>query len=191
MLPTHKTCTICGQVRALDEFYVNKEGRHGRQATCKDCTRERQKRYILRPKAVPDEKRCSACGEVKPAAEFNRRNHVPTGLHPRCRECQTKYRWSPKSKFRVYKNEAARRGIPFDLELSDFTAFWQVPCSYCGDPIDTIGLDRVDNTHGYTVGNITSCCSTCNYSKRDLPSAQWVAHITKVLAHLQKPSSGD
>jgi hypothetical protein len=55
--------------------------------------------------------------------------------------------------------------IPFTLTRSEFLAFWQKPCSYCGSPIETIGLDRIDNTRGYEAGNITSCCQTCNQLK--------------------------
>jgi len=192
VIPTHKTCTTCGEVKPLDHFYRNKEGQFGHQARCKVCACQAQKDLVMRAKIIPQTKKCAHCGETKPAPEFNQRSSDSSGLHPRCRKCQAKYRWSPKSKYRVYKQEAAQRHIGFEITLEEFKTFWQAPCSYCGSPIDTIGIDRVDNTLGYVMGNLTSCCcSTCNYSKRDLSRAQWVAHMTRVLAYLQKHQRGD
>lgn len=186
-----KTCTTCHEEKPLTDFYKNPEGRHGHQARCKSCVCAKQKVASARPKVIPEQKRCASCKEVKPAREFNHRACVPSGLHPRCRTCQAKYRWSPKSKYRVYRTEAANRDIPFDLSLDEFTAYWQKPCTYCGRAIDTIGIDRIDNTTGYTPDNIASCCSECNYSKRGSSLMQWVAHMKRVLAYLGEHPVGE
>ena len=46
-----------------------------------------------------------------------------------------------KGRFCRYKGVAKIRNIPFNLTKEDFIRFWQKPCIYCGQKIDTIGLD--------------------------------------------------
>ena len=40
-----KTCTKCGVVKPLDGFHRNKGGVDGRHSRCKECRRERKRRY--------------------------------------------------------------------------------------------------------------------------------------------------
>lgn len=40
-----KTCRKCGQAKPLDDFYIDARGRDGRQARCKTCIREVNKRW--------------------------------------------------------------------------------------------------------------------------------------------------
>jgi len=35
------------------------------------------------------------------------------------------------------------------------------------------GIDRVDNTRGYTVENCVTCCNICNQAKNDLTADEW------------------
>lgn len=39
--PSHKSCNLCGEVKLLDEFYKQSNGRYGRQSYCKICERGR------------------------------------------------------------------------------------------------------------------------------------------------------
>lgn len=57
------------------------------------------------------------------------------------------------------------RGYEYSLTVDEVKEYWQKPCFYCGSPMETIGLDRVDNTKGYTKDNIVSCCWDCNRIK--------------------------
>lgn len=56
-----KTCSKCGEVKALEEFYKSKGGKFGRCSECKVCTLERISTYRLQTKGVV--KKCSSCGE--------------------------------------------------------------------------------------------------------------------------------
>ena len=40
-----KTCTKCGETKSLDDFHRNKGGVDGRHSRCKECRRERNRRY--------------------------------------------------------------------------------------------------------------------------------------------------
>lgn len=83
------------------------------------------------------------------------------------------YNQLPEGRFTVYKSSAKRCDRSFELTLADhFTpgapnTYWQKPCTYCGDKIDTIGLDRIDNDKGYAVDNVVSCCFDCNGTRSD------------------------
>jgi hypothetical protein len=91
----------------------------------------------------------------------------------------------PPRRYQVYRSNALRRGISFRLSFRRFMAFWQQPCDYCGSPIASIGLDRINSALGYVAGNVRPCCPTCNRSKSDGTLQQYIDHCAKVTAHQQ------
>jgi hypothetical protein len=95
------------------------------------------------------------------------------------------HRMLPHSKFLIYKNSAKSRGIPFELTFEQFMTFWQKPCYYCGNSIPTIGLDRVDNTKGYTMDNVVPCCKVCNRLKTSFPQDVFIEQCQKIAAFTQ------
>lgn len=82
-----------------------------------------------------------------------------------------------------YKKGAAKREMVFDLSFSDFMELWQKPCTYCGQDIQTIGIDRQDSAIGYTVSNVVPCCTVCNLSKRAMSAEDYIAHCRMVASH--------
>lgn len=62
--------------------------------------------------------------------------------------------------------ECRSKGKKFNLSFEDFCSAIDSECIYCdgyfGKTVFGIGLDRLDNTKGYEVGNIVSCCYNCN-----------------------------
>lgn len=96
----------------------------------------------------------------------------------------------PKANYSIYKRNARIRGIKFNLTLEQFSLFWQQPCHYCGDEIETIGLDRIDSSGDYCVDNIVPCCSVCNFMKRQLSQDGFIEHCEKIVnkaAKLKQP----
>ena len=81
---------------------------------------------------------------------------------------------------------ASERGIEWGFDnREDLREFWDTPCHYCGgDVSNRIALDRVDSTKGYVPGNVVQCCPTCNMMKMRLSIDEWVAHMRRVLEHL-------
>lgn len=74
-----------------------------------------------------------------------------------------------------------RQGLEFELTEEQFFKLTQKDCHYCGSKPSNIykpqgnnggytynGLDRVDNTKGYVIGNVVSCCQICNSAKSKL-----------------------
>ena len=91
------------------------------------------------------------------------------------------YDQTPKGKYHKYKSSAKTRGFSFKISFEEFMSFWQIPCSYCGGGIETVGLDRVDSSKGYTLDNIVSCCSICNRMKMTMNSKDFIKHCKKVI----------
>lgn len=86
-------------------------------------------------------------------------------------------------KYSGYKTKARSRGLCFELTKDDFKKFWQASCYYCGDEIETVGIDRIDSSVGYTVDNCRSCCIHCNTVKFNYSESETIAHIIKILKH--------
>jgi hypothetical protein len=101
-----------------------------------------------------------------------------------------------------YKRNAKKRGYEFDLTDSQAKVLFESNCHYCGSlpsnafDVSTYtlgqktyrynGIDRRDNTHGYTVTNSVSCCSICNHAKHTLGEAEFKSWILKAANHLQR-----
>lgn len=50
------------------------------------------------------------------------------------------------------------------------------------------GVDRVDNSKGYSSENCVSACQTCNLMKWKHNQGEWVSHIKRIAKHLEKSS---
>jgi hypothetical protein len=95
-----------------------------------------------------------------------------------------------------YRNNARRRGLEFTLSHDEATALLTSPCSYCGalprarksqrarfGRARVTGIDRRDNTQGYTHENSVSCCQTCNFAKSNQSAEEFLAWIDRLLTH--------
>lgn len=87
-----KQCSVCAEVKLLDEFSPHALGFLGRHSRCKVCSREVNRRQREKYKArdrveIPSEKRCPSCGETKLRRFWSKAASSPDGLAPYCREC--------------------------------------------------------------------------------------------------------
>ncbi len=86
-----------------------------------------------------------------------RKRRISTGFY--CASCvKRKYaeRHPVKYAYAVLKNNAKRRGVYFDLTLEQFSQFC-VKYDYLsgrGKKSESLSIDRIDNTQGYTLSNI-------------------------------------
>jgi len=98
-----------------------------------------------------------------------------------------------------YKKSAKRRKLKWDLTEKQFRELTQKDCYYCGAKPNNIaqnkrlngayiynGLDRVDNTKGYTIENIVPCCKICNTAKRDLSLKEYQDWIVRSYNKMKK-----
>lgn len=136
--------------------------------------------------ANPRERRCAECGRTRPIADYwvdGRGSH--SGRRLSCKDCcgdaQRHNRATrPDVNYTMYRHAARSRNYEWHLTKEEFEKLWQQPCQYCGDPIPTIGIDRVDNTLGYFRGNVVPCCTTCNLMKGTSSRQEYVDQCRKV-----------
>lgn len=88
-----------------------------------------------------------------------------------------KYRVQPKTRWQRAKSAAKKRQKEFFLSLEEFFVLIEQPCYYCdnflGKKTTTLsGLDRIDNSKGYTIDNVIPCCGVCNRIRGDALSQQ-------------------
>jgi len=94
-----------------------------------------------------------------------------------------------------YKKRAKYDDISFDIEYEDFISLTKRTCEYCGRiPSNVIepqnknsgsyiynGVDRRDNTKGYTKDNCITCCEICNRAKKDLSLEEFYHWIHRLI----------
>lgn len=95
-----------------------------------------------------------------------------------------------------YKYAARKRGLPFSLSKEESHNLFLGNCFYCDTPpYRTVkyescaseftynGIDRIDNSIGYTAANCVSCCTTCNKSKNSMSISNFLEWVEKVYIH--------
>ena len=87
-----KTCSKCGERKALSEFYRSSASRDGHASQCKACsdaarTRNRAK-VAAEKKVVPKTKVCRDCGKRKKASDFSASPSSKDGLYSYCKRCK-------------------------------------------------------------------------------------------------------
>lgn len=182
-----KKCSVCGLEKYLDHFFKEKNGLYGTRGRCKKCDKvaraayveENRERTRLRDRQkyadlTPDEKKIW----IQKKSESNRRRlqYKP--------ETRKKYNQSDRGIYGRYRNDANRRyrRYDFDIPFDEFKKLINAPCYYCGTP-NCRGVDRKNNTLGYTVANCVSSCKICNEMKMSRSYKIWVTHMKKILKH--------
>jgi hypothetical protein len=97
--------------------------------------------------------------------------------------------------FRSYENHANDRNLAFDLSIEEFKNITQQNCFYCGvAPFTTRkyknnhftynGIDRVDNSLGYSLENAVPCCKICNSAKSDRSYDDFISWVERIHEHI-------
>lgn len=92
---------------------------------------------------------------------------------------------------KTWKSNARSRGLIFELTFDQCMRIAAGPCAYCGEALSNCrkqgsnefrynGADRVDNSKGYVIDNVVSCCFWCNRAKDVLSSEDFINHCKKV-----------
>lgn len=137
------------------------------------------------------------CGELFLAPSYKIRN----GTRKDC-GCGRSKRLSARNKIEFgraaknqayyrYKQSAMRRCIEFNLSFEEFEKLSAGACYYCGDEPSLItktnngefirnGIDRVDNSRGYSVDNCVSCCKHCNVAKLSMTKEDFLRLVEKI-----------
>lgn len=117
-----------------------------------------------------------------------------------CSPCYAKSlrRTDKKPAFSKYysslKANAKSRSIEVEISLDEFVKIASNNCYWCDlppqpkngfkewqDSVMISGIDRKDNSIGYTVQNSVPCCYDCNRAKSDLPIDLWMYWIARIV----------
>jgi len=91
----------------------------------------------------------------------------------------------------MYSINATRRGLEWKLSHLECIQLMKGTCYYCGEiasntsktssqTIQYNGIDRIDNTKGYTLDNTVSCCKICNRAKSNMDYSEFMSWIQKI-----------
>ena len=173
-----KRCYSCEETKEFFEFYRDKSRKDGHQNRCRICFkayRKNNKEYIKAYNKAYRENNKEKMAEHKKVWRKDNKEKMTEGK-------KAHYK-TPRGKYTCYKSNAKRRGIDFELTFEQFESFWQLPCTYCGTDIETIGLDRVDSSKGYLIENVATCCWGCNARKGDMVLSEWNTWLSNIAAH--------
>ena len=150
-------------------------------------------------------KYCEGCKEVHPLTEAwfrqiirkNRKNVIYYRCRIHERKLAKKAREKKRDKYQEYhrqhsrtegrrysrlKTRAKARGLLVTLTFTQYRDLINNSCEYCGDVIPEVGygLDRIDNSLGYTKENSVACCTTCNRAKGSMSTSEFTEWILRV-----------
>lgn len=105
------------------------------------------------------------------------------------RELKKEYGDSFAGRFRAWKARAKYRGIPWELTRKDLEERPKI-CFFTGRTLtlesntqNTISLDRLDSSQGYTKENTVFCCAFVNTMKYTSTVEQFLATCREILSH--------
>lgn len=175
-----KKCSKCKKEKKEFEFGKDSYRPDGLCCSCKECqkeyrenNKEKKRNYYLdnREKII---KRQNAF-QSKHREEKRQYNKLYGPEYHIKHKCEAKYI------FRRYKSDAKRRNIFFNLKFDEFVKFENQFCEYCGEELDRIRIDRLDNSQGYIFNNCVPCCQICNITKNTLNVNEWKEYIEQII----------
>jgi 5-methylcytosine-specific restriction endonuclease McrA len=177
-----------GMLEVVEVYPSGKSGVHTRyMIKCEYCDSKKEMNHQILKKA-------NSCGCQK--HNIKTWKHVGTYTKPWQLEKGVAARNSLEYQ---YKRGAASRGLSYTLTTEQFDAIVVGMCNYCGDSLTGTskgqgktsgdfaytGIDRVDNSKGYTADNVITCCWKCNNMKGKLGVDEFTEHVKKIHKHLR------
>jgi len=107
--------------------------------------------------------------------------------------------WAQRHVLNNYMSNSKRKNREFSLSPEQFYALMGGLCYYCGSPALSSmkekfnmpdlwfnGVDRLDSSKGYDIGNVVSCCKVCNTAKNTLSESDFKDWVDRVHNHQHK-----
>lgn len=134
--PTHKVCLLCNESKDINQFTLSTK------TYLRERWNNKTKQYELTPPKYSSY--CKECHKIKTKA----------------------WRISVDARYKKLLGNKQLRGLATNISKEDYTNLISSPCYYCGKITLGVeqggGLDRLDNSKGYTLDNVVACCSECN-----------------------------
>lgn len=143
---------------------------------CVDCGKDYEK-WETEKNGNPISMRCHRCNLHQQTADKNRGD--------RGRNYKNENFRNPKCYYGQYIRRAATRAYDMMLTYEQFCEIINKPCYYCDHNVENEvnGVDRFDNTKGYTIENCVPCCEMCNIMKSAHTFEEFVAQCRIIAAN--------
>ena len=139
-----KTCTKCGEVKTLDEYYKDSQGRFGTKSRCKSCDASAWKKRYAENKTEYTQRMRDKYAEDP---EFRQRRRDLVNDWRKKNKQTPEYKQRRRSEARKYyaknrqmytEKEQARRALKAGAEVSpvDLADLWTGYCALCGEEMD-------------------------------------------------------
>lgn len=167
-----KKCACCLNIKSLDEFYKDKQKTDGLSSYCRECCKQKAKKYYpsKNRKKIDKEYMNKIYSDPERHKEFKYKKKI----------LKQKYNRTPRGKYWNLRSRAKYSNKEFKLSCEEFEIWFNTQdktCHYCGIPLkfggnnkkgnslDSLTIDRKDNTGPYSIYNIVVCCRKCNTIK--------------------------
>lgn len=178
-----KTCNKCKVNKETTEFVVRGKGLHSWCNPCRIEYHRAQNKLWYANNTERNFQRSTNWRKINPnkVKEILRKSRFKNSDVIAKR--QNVYLRTPLGRFKMLRNRAVCKGIELTLTLEEFSEIISFPCAYCGEKEQRIGIDKMDNSKGYTKENSAPCCKTCNYMKKTSTVEDFLSHIKKIATH--------
>lgn len=199
---TRKCCIVGCMVQLTPEYQY---------ATCESCLEtqraaSREKREAARNAELTevDGVVYKICGTCCKSVEISLFKNDKNEILKTCSICRTRNRKAvrqnidevkarakeleennPERQYYHYKKSAKSREIELQITFEEYYEIVKNPCYYCGDLRERgfNGLDRINSMGHYTLDNVVSCCTMCNYMKNALDITTFYHRIQHILRY--------
>lgn len=140
---------------------------------------------------------CTSCGKEQQPYRTHINKILKTGKMHGCSCSRRKNTTEPEYKWRFesYQQAAKKRSLEWNLSYSEFLSLVRQDCYYCGAKPEMrpshskrwgftfpmSGLDRRENSKGYSSNNVVACCTHCNRAKWDYSEEEFYSWISRVV----------
>ena len=97
------------------------------------------------------------------------------------------FEFSQNGLYVKFKCDAEQKNKNNELTEKMYNFIINQPCHYCKNSqsantgcVGARGIDRIDSSTGYIIGNVVPCCKTCNYFKNDLTTENFFEHLKSI-----------
>jgi hypothetical protein len=152
-------------------------------------------------------KHCIICKKQKPFSEFYKDKSQKHGFGSKCKPCSSFYDKARRAKsnstiegralefLRHAKESSARRKQVFELEVKDIVECWDKQlqiCAYSGKKMtlenaktNTVSIERIDSSIGYTKENTILICHAVNRMKSNFDLSEFVSFCNDISKFLK------
>jgi hypothetical protein len=149
-------------------------------------------------------KKCTKCNIEKSLSDFYIRkdSRYKSDKESHCIACikLKKKNWYQKRKhdadvrYKNLKSIAKQRNLCFTLSLNEYSVLIKQTCHYCNSSLEKhigSGIDRKNNSIGYTLDNSVPCCTDCNLGKGEHYSyEEWKVMVNALLEYRKENGGG-